>query len=74
MADYKTVHENNEKADVRFTFSLDDYQIKNLKEYTDFPIGSPVGDIEVYINNDEISFFGVLKKIEIEKEAFEGIE
>ena len=74
MADYKTVYENNEKADVRFTFRLDDYQIKKLKEYTDFPIGPSVGDIEVYINDEEICFFGGLKKIEIDKDVFEGIE
>ena len=74
MADYKTVHEYHEKSDVRFTFSLDDYQIKKLKEYTDFLFGRKIGDIEIYIDNDAIQLFGVLKKVEIEKEAFEEID
>ena len=71
MADFKTVHEYHEKSDVRFTFSLDDYQIKKLKEYTDFPIGNQIGDIDIYLGNDEINFFGSLKKIEIDKDVFE---
>lgn len=74
MANYKTVHEYHERTDVRFTFSLDNYQIKKLKEYTNKPIWDKVGDIEIYLDNDEINFTGALKKIEIDKDAFEEIE
>lgn len=74
MNDFKTVHDYSETADVRITLSLDNYEVKNLKEFMRlFGDSCMTADIEIHTGY-EINLFGKIKKIEIEKEAFEELD
>lgn len=71
MDDFKTIHNYTENTDVRITMSLSNYQIESLKKFIElFGDSYMTADVEFH-TGDELTIYGNIKKIEIEKEKFE---